>query len=270
MSTNLPATKPAVPGVPESLLNSLRGKIDKIEGIFTAATAKIAQLVSDPRVRVGATADELREARQETDAAVATVRAVAQTDLAQLRGETERERSDVMSGIARAIGRTEPQNATEALLREQREARAWGRIKPQLDLEPAQYGPIWIRVRELALNALAAGDEDALAALRAELLAYFQGRGLASNSAAEGVKQLDELIGQERPAVAAALALQREVETGTYAVMLGINYATSAIMRGAQQTTIPEWDAQRARRLAMPGVDLQTGRVNPKMGQRTF
>jgi outer membrane murein-binding lipoprotein Lpp len=266
MSTNLSAT---VAGVSSTLLSSLRGKVDKIETIFKTATAKVTQLRTDPRLSIQASTDQVRKAKEDADAAVSTVKAAAERDLAQLKVETERERDDVLRGVARAVGRPEPSNATEALLGEQREARAWGRIKPQLDLEPAQYGPIMLKVKGLALGFIAGGDEDSLAALRADLGPYLSGRGLPSSASGDGLRQLDELIGGERPAVAAALALQCEVEKGAYSVLLGVNYATHAIRSGAQLVTLVEWDGKTARSVTMQGVTpLNFGNLNTTMGRQ--
>jgi hypothetical protein len=270
MSANLPATNPAVPGVSATLLNSLRGKIDKIATLFQTATGAIIKLRNSPRLTMGATTNEIDQARKELDDAVIRVKEAVALDLEAIKAETERERDDALKAVARAIGRPEPPTATEALLREQREARAWCRVKPLLDLEPAQYGPIWMKARTIAVAAIAAGDDDALAALRAEIGTYLMGRGLSNVDAGVGRAQLDALIGGERPAVAAALALQREVEDGVYSVLLAVNYVTHAIKTGAMMTTVIEWDRKTGRTIAAPGVDVQSGRINPNMGQRTF
>jgi len=267
MSANPTTTTPAVPGVPASTLASLRGKIDEIEIIFKAATAKIAKLLSDPAVSVQATTNEVKKAREDTDKAVMVAKEIAAVDLAQLKVQTEKERDEVMRGVARALGRPDPANATEALLRETRETRAWARLKPLLDREPAQLGPLLMRVKQLALEALAAGDEDGIAVLRAELRHYLQGRGIDEAGAVETVRQIDDLIGSERPAVAAALALQREIERGVYCVLLGINYATNALKKGTPFFAIPEWDNKGARTITRSGVSVEAGRINQNMGQ---
>jgi hypothetical protein len=266
MSAN-PTTTPAVPGVSASLLASLRGKIDKIDELFKQATGALIKLRNSPRLTMGATTSEIDQARREIEEAERQVRDAAARDLEELKGETERQRAEVMKAILRAIGRPEPAGATEALLREQRELRAWNRIKPMLDREPSSYPAIWTRTRSLALEAIAAGDDDALAALRVEIGTYLMGRGLSNVDATNGRAQLDTLIGGERPAVAAALALQREVEQGIYAVLLAVNYVTHAIKTGSMMITVLGWDGKTARAIAAPGVDVKTGRINPNMGK---
>jgi len=262
MSTHFPTPTPAtVPGVAATTVASLRGKVDRIETIFKEATAKIAKLTNDPSISVRMTTDEVNRAQQQTNDAISTVKAVAVRELAKLKLETERQRDEVLRGVARALGRPEPANATEALLREQREGRAWARVKPLLDREPSQFAPIMIVVKQLAHEAIAAGDDDTLAALRAELSRYLQGRGIGAEASVELAKQLDELIGQARPAVAAALALQREVEKGVAAVMMAVNYTSTAIERGTTFFAVPNWDGKTTRNLALPGVDVKTGRA---------
>jgi hypothetical protein len=269
MSSNQTST-PAVPGVSATLLGSLRGKIDKIDELFKQATGALIKLRNSPRLTMGATTSEIDQARREIEEAERQVRDAAARDLEVLKAATERERDDVLKAIARAIGRPEPPNATEALLREQRETRAWGRIKPMLDLERPMYGTIWERVKALALESIATGNEDSIAALRAEFGPYLMGRGLSREDSANGLRALDELIGVERPAVAAALALQREVEKGIYAVMLAVNYVTHAIKSGSMMTTVIDWDGKTGRTIAAPGVDVKTGRINPDMGKPLF
>ncbi len=260
MSTHFPTPTPAtVPGVAATTVASLRGKVDRIETIFKEATAKIAKLTNDPSISVRMTTDEVNRAQQQTNDAISTVKAVAVQELAKLKLETERQRDEVLRGVARALGRPEPANATEALLREQREGRAWARLKPLLDGQPADYTAITNTVKQAATEAMAAGDEDTLAALRVELVAYMRGRSAPAPE--EAAKRLDELIGGERPAVAAALALQREVEGGVYSVTLAVNYTTGAIERGTPFIAIPNWDGKTTRNLAMPGVDVKTGRA---------
>jgi len=259
MSTNLTPPAPSVPGVSAATLNSLRGKIDQIETIFKAATAKIAKLMGDPRLSIAATTDEIQRAKREAEDAVKMVKAVAVGELQSVKTETEGERETVLGAVARALGRPEPANATEALLREGREGRAWARLKPLLDRQSSDFSAVTNTVKQAATEALAAGDDDTLAALRVELVAYMRGRGIPSPE--EAAKQLDALIGAERPAVAAALALQREVEKGVYAVMLAVNYTSGAIERGTPFIVVPEWDGQRTRNLTMPGVELNASRI---------
>jgi hypothetical protein len=256
-----------VPGVSATVLSSLRGKVDKIADLFKTATGAVLKLRNSPRLSMAATTNEIDQARKELDDAVIRVKEAVALDLDALKAETERERADVLKAVARAIGRPEPPTATEALLREQREGRAWSRLKPMLDREPMQYGAIWMRVRALALEAIAAGDDDALAALRAEFGPYLRGRGLSSEDSANGLRQLDEVIGGERPAVAAALALQREVQAGVYGILLGINYAAHAVKTGSLIVTLLEWDGRTVRTVGAPGVDVMTGRINPNMGK---
>jgi len=261
MSSN-PTTTPAVPGVSATLLASLRGKIDRIETIYKDAIAKITKLLNDPSVSIRATTDEVNTAKEQTEKAVLVVKEVAIIELGKVKAEAEKERDAVMRSIKGALGRAEPANATEALLREQRESRAWSRIKPLLDRELPQLGPLLNRTRELTLEAIAAGDEDGIAVLRAELRHYLQGRGIDEAGAVEAVRQVDDLIGSERPPVAAALVLQREIEKGVYSIVLGVNYASNALQKGTSVFALPEWDGRSTRTITRSGVSVELGRMN--------
>jgi uncharacterized protein with LGFP repeats len=263
MSTN--PTALTVPGVPTAKITSLRGKIDKVESIFKEATTKIAKLLTDPRLSITATTSDVQRAKQEADAAVKNVKAVAAQELQTIKTETERERDEVLRAVKLALGRPEPANATEALLREQREGRAWARTKGILDNEQAQFSVINEKAKQLAREAIATGDEDALASMRMELSSYMQGRRIAFGASVEAARQLDELIGGERPGVAAALFLQREIEKGVQCVMLAVNYASHAIESGGPFIAIPNWDGKSTRNLAMPGVDMNTGRMGSRV-----
>jgi len=263
MSSN-PTTTPAVPGVSATLLASLRGKIDRIETIYKDAIAKITKLLNDPSVSVRMTTDEVKTAKEQTDKAVEAVKEIAIIELRKLKTETEKERDTVMSGIKGALGRPEPANATEALLREQRENRAWARLKPLLDRELPQLGPLLKRAKELTLEAIAAGDEDGIAVLRAELRHYLQGRGIDEAGAVGAVRQVDDLLGSERPTVAAALALQREIEKGVYSIVLGVNYASNAIQKGTPVFALPEWNGTGARTITRSGVATDVRGMNAR------
>jgi len=270
MSANPTTTVPGVPGVPATTLSSLRNKIDKVEVIFKTASAKIVKLLTDPAVSLQATTDEVKKAKEATDRAVQETKDTAVREFEALKVETEKERDQVMSGITRALGRPVTTNATEALLREQREIRAWGRLKPILDRVQPQLGPLMVEIKQRVLEALAVGDDDGIAVLRAELGHYLQGRGIAQDGAAEAVRQVDQQIGSERPAVAAALTLQREVETGVRSVMLGINYATNALQKGSPFFALVEWDGKATRTVTRAGVVMEGGRINQNMGKPLF
>jgi len=245
---------PAVPGVSATLIGSLRGKIDKIETIFNQTTAKVAKLITDPRLSIGATTQQIQDAREEMEAAVKTVKATALQDLQKVKTETESERDIVLRAVASAMGRPTPASATEALLREQRQGAAWARHKPLLDRQPSDYSSITRTVKQTATEAIAAGDDDTLAALRLELVPYMRGRNVPAPE--EAAKQLDELIGAARPAVAGALALQREVEKGVASILMAVNHVSGAIERNTPFLAIVNWDGKTTRNLKMPDVEI--------------
>ncbi len=253
MSTN---STPTVPGVSATLIGSLRGKIDKIETIFKQTTEKIAKLITDPRLSIGASTQQVQSAKEEMETAVKTVKATAIQELQSIKTETGSERDTVLRAAASAMGRPAPANATEALLREQRQGAAWARHKPLLDRQPSDYSSITRTVTQTATEAIAAGDDDTLAALRLELVPYMRGRNVPA--AEQAAMQLDELIGAARPAVAGALDLQREVEKGVAAIFMAVNHVSRAIEGGTPFLAIVNWDGKTTRNLKMPGVEIDT------------
>ena len=200
------------------------------------------RITRGPQVRVGATADENATAYQRV---VKELTALAETTLASivgLRDESAKWATAAASDIARRMVRPAPADSNEALLRETREQRAWARIRPLLDLiEPAALNGA---VAEHAQQALAAGDDDTLFALRADLPAYAQAKGVAE-LVPTILSALDDTWAKAKPEISQAVTERRELDKGMKRLHVGFSQAEYAVNQGEMGTVIPSWDGKQ-------------------------
>jgi hypothetical protein len=85
---------------------------------------------------------------------------------------------------------------------------------------------------------MAAADEDAIAALRAEIEAYAKGRGVEPLLL---LQPLDREQGRLDPQAAAAIAARAELATGCYQLRTALSMLEYAVKMGEISVTIPVW-----------------------------
>lgn len=240
-------------------LNLLRNLPGQLAALMKLYFDQLLKLNNSALVRVGATTDELAAAQERLSQQRSTLRESTLTAIAGHRSDASKYDIAARADIARRKSRPEPADASEAQLRESRETRSWGRIKPLLDQVEATALPNV--VRELAHESLIADDDDSLAALSAELPAYVRMRAndkaLADQLVPAVLETMDQAIVVARPAVAAALGEMRELATGMHRLHIGFTYCEHSINQNELEVVIPSWDAKQVDHTVKAGpVDL--------------
>jgi hypothetical protein len=200
-------------------------------------------------------ADAMQRARVRRDQALEIAK---QDILAKLQEEREEVRSlekIVRRGIRVRLGRGDSSDTNRLLLEESREKRAWERIKPQLDrldLVTASNTAL-----NLAREALAAGDDDTLFALRAEIVDYMRGRGDTGGDLGKGcLLTINQEHSKASATVASALSDLQELETGCYQLEMAINYLIASVQNGDVFAPIPGWKKGDTFTLKLDPIDL--------------
>lgn len=234
MSTVQPTTN--------SGLNLLRAMPQRLTDLIKQHSEQRLRITRAPQVRTGATADENAAAYQRVQQQLGKLAETTLAAIVGLRDESAKWAAAAASDIARRMGRPAAIDSNEALLRETREQRAWARIRPLLDLiEPVALNGA---VVEHALSALAANDDDALFALRAEMPAYAQAKGVAELVPAI-LAALDDTWAKARPEISTALTERRELEKGMKRLHIGFSQAEYAVNQSEMSTVIPSWDPKQ-------------------------
>lgn len=228
-------------------LQLLRQLPSKVADLLKQHFEQRLRINKAPRLSAGATTDQQAAAQQRMTQEQGALKDASLSSVRQFRIDASKHETAARSDVNRRLGRPEPADSAEANLRESREARAWARTKPLLD----QVEPVALpdTVRDLAIEALASNDDDALSALRLELPAYTRlrsaDRSLADQILAAVTATLDQAVAQARPAVAEVLQEQRELEVGMRRLLLGFTYAEHAINESELSAVIPSWDPKQ-------------------------
>lgn len=231
-----------VPPTNNSGLNLLREMPKRLADLIKQHSEQRLRITRGPQLRLGATTDENAAAYQRVTQELAKLTETTLASIVGLRDEAAKWASAAASDIVRRMGRPTPIDSTEALLRETREQRAWARIRPLLDLiEPVALNGA---VAEHALQAIANGDDDTLFALRTEMPAYAQAKGVAELVAVI-LSALDDTIAKARPEISAALTERRELERGMQRLHTGFTYAEHAVNKSELSAVIPSWDSKQ-------------------------
>lgn len=226
---------------PNPALETLRGLPQRIADLLKKHGEERIRIASHQRLSNRATTDETVAAQQrQTEEEAALVTRTLES-ITALRAEADKSNHAAQLDVNRRSGRPEPADSNEALLREMREQRAWARLKPLLDqTEPAA---LHTAVGGYVIRALAEGDDDTIFALRAELPAYTEAKGVGDIAAAI-VTVLDDAVAQSRPGVSDALRERRELEGGMKRLLTGFTYAEHAVINRELSAMIPGWDKQ--------------------------
>lgn len=170
-------------------------------------------------------------------AALADIESI-QTSMASFAKSAEAE-------ISRMIfSRPSTKDTTELLLRETREARAWGRVKPLLDKALPQGVPAVRKVaKEVATEAATGGDNDTIAALFAEVPSWAQ----ANDQMGEVLFfDIEEALIAADPTKKDAVLLRQELRKGLNHMSLSLSQMKHAIQNQLTSVVVVDWAGQGA------------------------
>lgn len=228
-------------------LSLLRQLPKQLADLMKSYFEEFLRINKAPQIRLGATTDELVAAQERMRQQIATLKQNTRATIGTKRADAAKFEPAARSDIARRLGRPAPADSAEAQVRESREARAWARTRPLLD--QVQPDALSAQVAELATEALASNDEEALAALRTELPAYARLRAgdkaLGALLSAVLSTVLDHIVSQARPEIAEVLVEQQELNVGMPRMVMGFTYCEYAIDQNELSVIIPSWDPKQ-------------------------
>jgi hypothetical protein len=219
-----------------SEITGLQAMPGRIADAARAFGRKYSAAMNKPRMTLQR-GDQFISANEAMRSEFAQLRVEAAAALAALRGATDELRESAKAKLAAAMSRPAARDTSEALLRESRESRAWQRLKPILDrsTNPAET------VTQLVSEALTAGDDDTVEALRIELKSYLEGRG--NDELVHGVaKAFEAEMCRMRPLYAAAIGARAELERGLENLSQCFNFVETAIQQQHQTAMIVNYD----------------------------
>lgn len=223
-----------------SNLTNLRTVNKRVADTFKNWGARNQAISKKPRLHYGATPEEIQRAENAKRAELAASRETALGELREIRKHVEIYHRGLVQDIGKVLDRPAPKDTNEALLREMREQRAWSRYKQILDLETSP-GKAQAKAQEFAAAALAAGDEDGFAAIRAEMPTYLTARADEA-SVPIFLGALDESLAKAKPELAPALAARAEIVRGLPWVNTAVNHAEHHIQKGDLNAHLIAWD----------------------------
>jgi hypothetical protein len=239
-----------------SRLRSRSRSLADILGIHAQASAAIH---AKPRLPLNPTDEQ----RQAADAArrqeLATLREQTAAELGRFRADVAADLEEALGDYHRTMGEAAPKTDVEALLREQREARFWDRVKPLLDRESTADG-VRRALEAHAAQALARGNDDGARALLVEAGSYVAAR-FDPMLAGDVTRQLEDTFAAARPHFAAALGARREAEAGAATLLQNAEFAAGAVASGLDRIALRGAFGEAAAEVALGPDTREPGNV---------
>lgn len=231
----------------------LRGIPALLSEIFKNHVALQLKIRNKERLSSSATQNDLFKAETDKKNELAASKDETLKKLADVREEAKSKEEMATRQLDRALGMGAPSsNATDNLLSETREQKAWDRIKPILDRQSdidAMRGEIKALVSGFIKKADDSlvyydSDFDAVSALRKELPFYVKGRFSGAEAdlyTTQSIEAIEEALAGIRPEYKEAVDLKKELRSGMTMINTALNYVAHAVENNEPEAIIPGW-----------------------------